>query len=343
MTNQPEILIKSFNRPYYLDRCLYSIFKYCKNFSSVKVLDDGTPKKYLDKIKEKYPSVLIKTSEQYEEKNKAIQENLEYGKEIDGFQIPVKLWKDAVKESTEIFIITEDDVWFTREVNLLELSELMRLNHTALIKLGNLGVKREGIKKVYEKENIIFQTFKLRTLPKPLMIAFFENKFKFFSILYRLKLADNNSFLKYFDLFSILMGMYSKDYWLKIWENIGEKVDERKQMLNSAIYYRANKKNKNLIALLENEAMKTTFKSSATNSYHKYGYDFDVNRFNFIMNELWYQDELDINENFPKDFSDDYIIKILNKANHPKASSEEWKKWSAQFRKQYQSLGCVVD
>ena len=42
MTN---IYIKSFNRAYYLDRCLQSIEKYVSGEYSVVDLDDGTPGK----------------------------------------------------------------------------------------------------------------------------------------------------------------------------------------------------------------------------------------------------------------------------------------------------------
>ena len=46
-----NIFIKSFNRPYYLDRCLQSIENFVEGDFWVKVLDDGTPEKYLKKIK----------------------------------------------------------------------------------------------------------------------------------------------------------------------------------------------------------------------------------------------------------------------------------------------------
>ena len=48
-----NIFIKSFNRPYYLDRCLQSIENFVEGDLWVKVLDDGTPEKYLKKIKHK--------------------------------------------------------------------------------------------------------------------------------------------------------------------------------------------------------------------------------------------------------------------------------------------------
>ena len=48
-----NIFIKSFNRPYYLDRCLQSIENFVEGDFCVKVLDDGTPETYLSKIKKK--------------------------------------------------------------------------------------------------------------------------------------------------------------------------------------------------------------------------------------------------------------------------------------------------
>lgn len=304
MGSKPEILIKSFNRPFYLDRCLFSIEKYCKNYSAVKVLDDGTPEVYIQKIKMKYPWVEILRSSQSVEKKKAIEENLNGGAEIDGFKIPVDLWKNAVRKTTEYFIITEDDVWFTKEIDLGEFQSFMKDNKTDLLKLGNLGVSPNGENYEWGKEKIIYPHFDLIAWNKPLMKAFFYNNYKFYSLLYKLKIVDNFTFTKYYGLISILMGMYQKEYWLKLWENIDVQVDEKRQLLNASQYYRKNSNNKKLIAVLADEAMKTTFKSSATNSYHKYGNNFDVNRFNHILNKAWLRDEFDIIENFPRDFSD---------------------------------------
>ena len=119
-----EIFIKSFNRPYYLDRCLQSIENFVDGDFVVKILDDGTPEKYLQKIKEKHPNVEILTSKNYQAKIIAIEENLKTGKEIDGFTIPTDLWYNAAKNASEYFIMTEDDVWFTQKINVNNLQEI---------------------------------------------------------------------------------------------------------------------------------------------------------------------------------------------------------------------------
>ena len=101
-----DIIIKSFNRPFYLDRCLYSIQKFVEGDYTITVLDDGTPEKYLTKIKTKYPSIKIVRSENYDEKTEAIQENLKTGADINGFKITTQMWINTVKDDSTYFIIT---------------------------------------------------------------------------------------------------------------------------------------------------------------------------------------------------------------------------------------------
>lgn len=118
-----DIFIKSYNRTYFLDRCIKSIKKYVSGNYQIIILDDGTPKKYLDKIQNLYPSVKIQVSENYEKKAKGVEENISLGKNIDSFNIPTDLWFNAVKNASEYCIITEEDVWFTQEINVDELTQ----------------------------------------------------------------------------------------------------------------------------------------------------------------------------------------------------------------------------
>jgi len=334
-----EILIKSFNRPFYLDRCISSIYLHVSGDFKIKVLDDGTQKKYLDKIRKKYPEVEIHLSENYEKKIKAIDENLISGKPVNGFEIPTKFWYDNVKNASEYVIITEDDVWFTNHININNLQEQARKFKINLIKLGWLGNENErkdlnlsSISRDLESA----QPKELLLLNKKLMTAFFHNQYKFFTILYKLKIVDNLTPLKYWSLNSILMGFYKKDYWLDIWKDMDGKVDEKKQLINASLFYRRNKNNPNFISRLKTEAMKTTFQSSATNSYHEYGFDFDVNLFNYLINEAWLKGEFDAMENFPKDFSLDYFKSFVSE----KINIPEFEKWVNKFRKQYEEMGC---
>ena len=337
-----NILIKSFNRPYYLDRCLQSIENFVEGNFWVKILDDGTPEKYLQKIKEKHPKVEIITSKNYQNKIAAIEENLKSGKEIDGFSIPTDLWYSAAKNASEYFIMTEDDVWFTQKINVNALQETCNQNKISLLKLGWLGNNKddewtviseisEVINRVHPKDLLLFPEF--------INDLFFYNKFKFFTILYKLGVVDNTTKRKYWALNSILMGFWEKEYWLQIWKDAKGKVDEKQQLRNASNFYKKNRNNPNFLAKLNSEVMKTTFQSSATNSYHQYGDDFDVNYFNHLINQAWYNDIFDEMQNFPKDFSLEYFEKFLNE----KIDKTAFRNWVSTFKNQYKNLGCEIE
>ena len=337
-----DIFIKSFNRPFYLDRCISSINQYVSGDFRIKVLDDGTPEQYLDKIRKKHPNVEILLSDNYERKIKAIKENLLTGKSVNGFEIPTRFWYDNVKKASNYVIVTEDDVWFTQPINVDELSQEAKNLNINLIKLGWLGNQSNRKDLIIESisENLeSAQPKPLPYFPKKLMEAFFYNQYKFFTILYKLGQVDNLTQRKYWALNSILMGFFNKEYWLKIWEGMNGKVDEKRQLINAALFYKKNKNNPNFISKLKLEAMKTTFQSSATNSYHEYGFDFDVNRFNHLINEAWFKDEFDSMENFPKDFSLDYFRIFVGE----KINFSDFEKWTNQFKLQYKNLGSNVD
>ena len=337
-----DIFIKSFNRAFYLDRCISSIYQNVSGDFRIKVLDDGTPKKYLDKIRKKYPETEIHLSPSYDQKGKAIEENLQSGKPVNGFEIPTTFWFDNIKKGSEYVIVTEDDVWFTSPIDIDDLKNQAKKFDIHLLKLGWLGNENERKDlnlKLISEDLESAQPKDLLLMNKTLMNAFFHNHYKFFTILYKLKIVDNLTTLKYWSLNSILMGFYKKEYWLEIWKEMDGKVDEKKQLINASVFYKKNKKNRSFISRLKTEAMKTTFQSSATNSYHEYGFDFDVNLFNHIINEAWLKGEFDAMENFPKDFSLGYFKTFVSdQINIP-----EFEKWVEKFQLQYQQMGCKVD
>lgn len=337
-----DIFIKSYNRVFYLDRSIRSIKNNVSGDYQITILDDGTPQKYLEKLKTIHPEIIIKTSENYAEKSHSVKENIRNGKNIDGFFIPTKLWYNAAENASPYFVMTEDDVWFTKKININELVKDSQQNKISLLKLGVLGNFNWD-----DWDSIFPITDKIEaTKPKELFLShpflmdlFFYNRYKFFTILYKLGLYDNESKLKYWTLNSILMGLWKKEYWLFVWKDSQGKVDEKQQLRNAAIYYQKEKDNPNFSARMKEEVMRTTFQSSATNSYHEYGYDVDVNLFNHLLNEAWLQGKFDAMQNYPADFSVNYLASFISE----KMNIDEYRKWVKQFKNQYRNLGCSVD
>lgn len=338
-----DIFIKSFNRAYYLDRAIYSLKKHLKGSYKITVLDDGTPSKYLDKIKEKYPDVEIKINSSARLKHNAIEENIKHGTEINGFIIPVDLWKSAVKSASDYFIMTEDDVWLTDDIDIDSTLETLQNHKSSLLKIGWIS-NRKVNSNFYSISNNISAVEPLFSVgPRWFMSYLFNNKFKLYSILYRLHLINKETFKDFWIMNALLIGLYHKNYWLYLWNNIDEKVDEQMQILNATQWFRKHKNNKYNYTKFNNLKMNTTFISSATNSYHQYKIKCDINYFNHIMNNAWYKGEFNSLENFPKDIPEDYYISFLNKYPSERCTSENWKKWAKRFKEQYKKQEVEVD
>jgi GR25 family glycosyltransferase involved in LPS biosynthesis len=336
-----DILIKSFNRPYYLDRCLQSIYLNCSiSDIKIKILDDGTPQKYLDKLQEKFPEITILKSEFYETKSK----NCALGLKPETMNIPIDFWVESVKNASEYFVLLEDDIWFTQKVNLKAIYENAKKDSLSILKLHWLGNPKFIQSKSNQKKEIytIYEPNLYTKLPFLYAIAFHRfSRLKFRAIFKFLGIYSKERFLSYYCIYAVAGVVFNRNYFLSLWKNHKNSVDEGLQIANAVGFMN---KNKTAFAHANNEVLKTGFLSSATNQFKEH-YEATIDMFllNKTINEAWFHNEIDVMENYPKDISMDIISKILDVANNPKLASNDWKKWVSNFRNQYINLGCTID
>lgn len=339
-----DIIIKSFNRPYYLDRCLQSIYKNVIDSDfTIKILDDGTPEKYLTRLKEKYPEIQIFKSESYNEKSAQITSDNAH---FDNNQaiIPIKLWIEAAQNATDYFLLLEDDIWLTEKINLNATQTFLTTKKIFFLKLFWLGNDKLQEKKLIEKTGFInvYKPQLFASNPLLFRIIFRMHRWKSREILTFLRIYSKEKFLKYYTIYSVAGVIFKKEYFLNLWKNHNNSIDENLQLFNAVKFYN---KNPDLnFAQTTVEIAKTGFMSSATNQYKKYeGVDLDMFAFNRILNEAWYKNNFDVMEGFPKDLDQEKINKILEHENHPFAQKKEWQKWVERFKRQFQSFGCNID
>ncbi|MFC5269339.1 glycosyltransferase family 2 protein [Adhaeribacter terreus] len=336
-----DIIIKSFNRPYYLERCLRSIYKYIEGNFKIHVLDDGTPPEYLERIAQLFPEVTITLSGRYDDKVKSIHSHIAGETKFDQLFIPTKLWIDQVKKSSDIFLLLEDDFWLVAPIKLDEVKNAMIGNNIVLTKLywgSSLSNFKATIKKLNtELEETIPE---IPSIPVSVLRLIFHNKFKINSILYRLGLIKDGIYfqLPFYSLYSVASAFFDKRYWLFLWENDQLKADETFQLLKATTWFR---KHKSRYAKAIDEKVKTSFITSATNTYKDI--DLDIFTFNHCLNQAWLNGDLDPMANFPVDFSPESIKPILEKCNYNKCSYSEWLRYIARFKSIYQSMGVKTD
>lgn len=331
-----DIFIKTFNRPYYLDRCLASIQFFAKGkVKSVIVMDDGTQEKYLKKIQDKYSYVKIFRSEFADEKELKIKNHLEKGCGVTGLRLPSLFWKDTItKYGSDFFLLLEDDIWFNRPFDLAGAESVMFRENMELLKLFTFGNPRlTSGQKIQLADDIIKIDPKLFTTN----FRFFENviiknPLKIISVLIKLHILDPLLKINYYTIYNVAGCIFSKDYYLYLWQDILNQVDEDQQLIKALRYYNERKPS---YGYTNPDLLQTSFTSSATNMFKDI--NFDVYWFSHILNEAWYNGELNTVQNFDEDIDLLQIRKIIERDG--KLSIAEWEKWKSVFRKQYEDVG----
>ena len=333
-----DILIKSFNRPYYLARCIQSIYDNVLDEAlSITVLDDGTPEKYLQKIRFKYPDVTILLSDFYIDKSESIEK--ENYAEFSG--IPIDLWLEAARNASDYFLLLEDDIWFTQKINLRQINEIMVQNKIYFLKLFWLNNPKliYGKTKKIVDQVLIYQPLVFTKNSLLHRLIFGITRFGNRKVMQLLNLYSEERALNYYSIYGVAGAIFKKEYFLSLWNSHNNLVDENLQIINAVMFWSQNPEMQ--FARTEIEYLATGFSSSATNKFFNPDH-FDVFAFNKILNDAWLVDEINVFDNLPDDLNDLKIKEILLKSKHKNAKMEDWVKWVAIFKKQFQDIGCRI-
>lgn len=334
-----DILVKSFNRPFYLDRCLRSIYEQISGSFKVKVLDDGTPPQYLAKIQEKYPDVLISRSPPYAAKVAAIEAHVAGSRPFDQKTIPIAFWVEGVAQSTDYFVLLEDDIWLTEKMDLTSIGKTALEKQLDMVKLYWYGNQRLNVGKLVKlsaeiEEVIPSIPFATRTV--------FLNDFRVRSVLYRLGFFrfynDFKLWLPLYTFYTVASAVFRRAYWLSLWPEGQVRVNEANQLRSAVAYHRTHGSR---VAKTIKECTRDSHTSSATNAYPDIRLDPFV--LSHILNEAWLRGEMDAYADFPADFSPATIKPILDAAADERASYGEWLRWAERRKAQYHAIGCLVD
>jgi glycosyltransferase involved in cell wall biosynthesis len=334
-----DIIVKSFNRPFYLERCLRSIYQFVQGDFQVRILDDGTPPEYLARIQERYPKVLIVQSPHYQAKVAALAAHIAGTRPFDQKVIPIGFWIDSVSQASERFLLLEDDIWLTQMLDMTTIEQVMESQEFDMVKLYWYGNPRLNSGKAIPvgagvEEIIPKIPFATRTV--------FLNDFRVRSILYRLgffKLYnDFELWLPLYTFYSVASAIFRRDYWLAIWDRKQIRVNEANQLRAAVEYYRVKGSH---LGKTTQEYTRDSHTSSATNSYNDIKLDPFV--LSHILNEAWMQGDFDSYADFPADFSQNTIKPVLDSAADERATFGEWLRWAERRKAQYRALGCLVD
>jgi GR25 family glycosyltransferase involved in LPS biosynthesis len=306
----------------------------------IVILDDGTPDKYLKKISEKYSDITILKSALYDEKVSAIEND---ASNIN-LKVPIDLWINVAKNASDYFVLLEDDIWFTDYITLNDLEISLQKDKVQMLKLFWLGNSKLISDRIVKKESFfsIYEPNLYTRNPFLYKLFFVCSRFKIRKIMTFLTIYTDARALNYYSIYSVAGVIFRRDYFLSLWKNHTNTINEGLQLINAVQFLNKNKKAS--FGRTNKEVVKTSFLSAATNQHKSYeNVSIDMFAFNKIINEAWYMGELDGMDNFSNDLNPESIQKILRDTNDTNANEEEWKKWVERFKRQYTSFGCIID
>ena len=330
-----DVFIKSFNRPYYLERCIRSIQEYLKGEITITVLDDGTPQRYLDKMRSRIPSIKILKSNLYEEKSSAIAQHLAGQINYNTRTIPSHFWYDMISRGSDIFLLMEEDAWFTKPLDLADALLQMEQQRIFCLKLfwcrNEIFVRGKKIEAGNTLE--IFQP-ELPVTNDVLAAFFLDPKYLVRSVLQKSALLTKQIVLPYYSVYTVSSALFRKDYWLSLWKNAPSEVAEHIQLLQALRWL--NEHRGLHIAKTKHEVMTTSYITSSLNSFTSLQFDFIT--FNASLNEAWLSGALDPCHNMPADFPLAYLNQFVS--NDMLAG---WARWRHVFQDQFSKFGCVIE
>lgn len=316
-----DIVIKSFNRAYLLDRAIFSLYKHVKSgLGNIIILDDGTPEVYLSRLQEKHEDIIIEYSPNYKLK-------------ITGQKAaaPIQFWKSEINKCSKYILVLEDDIWLNQMIDLTYLESFLESQDIALFKLkwwGNPKMVQGKFNPMTPEGFGIIDT-QLRPFSEVLV----KNRYYLNSMANILKVIPKDYFLSLYTLYDVAGQIFNKDYYNYVWPNDQYAIEEMIQLGKAAEYYRKNNEKK--VGRSNVEYTTTTFCSSSTGNSESLG--FDMNDLNNQLNKSWLDEKFNALDNFPSDFTLNYIKNYL--VDWDDVNINNWIKWSVDWRKHFINMG----
>jgi hypothetical protein len=293
-----NVYIKSFNRPFYLDRCIRSIRFNVRNYQKIIVLDDGTETKYIARLKDLHPEVEFRTSGADDGKM-ALLRQLEFKKIDSRYPSATAFWvSEVVKDPSKYVLIMEDDAWFSRKVDLKAIIASLDLNHGVICKLWWGTAEHVLSKRHHLGGGSALDYFD----PKPITMSTVEL------------------------IWIVAFALFNKDYWLHCVRKAKRLGDENSQLL-AAISYSDRFPNGTFCRSVERSVYQGwVIPGRSTPEYYDKG--LKQHKYMDALNEEWHSGNLRPSEGFPFDFPDIRISGILEK-HLTQAEVQVWHEWKA--------------
>ena len=312
-----NIYIKTFNRPFYLDRCIASLKAYAHGRGEIRVMDDGTLRRYQARLKERHPGVVFLHSNADDDKF-ALLKQQRFEEIRQRHDDPAAFWvRTARAEPDSHFMVMEDDTWLVEDLDLAAIGAVLKHTDAAMLRL-HWHMLTTGRERIYHRE----------PLGTDLTLDFFMPEFR---------IDREKKSIDVFDLFMIWqssMAIYRRDFYVHCQDKVDHYMNEHWQVKRAAeLYMSAPKDNRPRFAKTNRAVVHQGWIVPARSEPTYYREGLVQHVFMECLNEAWYEGRLDPSQSLPLDFSEAYIVELLRHALD-EAHVSAWLKWRGEYVKQ---------
>jgi hypothetical protein len=280
MTN---VYIKSFARPFYLDRCIRSIRFNLQGYDRIVVLDDGTERAHLDRIRALHPDVEIRSSGADDGKMALLREE-KFSEIAERYPSAPRFWVAEIdKDPHDYTLVLEDDAWLSRHVDLTTLVPHLAEKNTAICKLW--------------WSNPAHHVTERSAAPLGPGIEFFA--------------MDNDLAEAARTIWIVAFALFRRDYWLSAVSQAKRLGDERSQFAAALSFAAAHPGLS--FAKTERRCVHQGWAVPARSTPEYYGKKLIQHRFMDALNAAWMDGDLSPLHGYPQDFPTDMITSILSR------------------------------
>lgn|GEM_PF-1791518 len=300
-----NIYIKSYNRPFYLERCLRSIQKNVQGYNRIYVLDDGTLSKYLERLISNYPDVTFLYSGADDGKFQLVREQ-RFAEIRKRYRDPSSFWIENIsKDEGQYFWLLEDDTWICQPIDLQATERVLTNSGTAILKVTWCI---DGPDRIFSS-----QVYRSEVISNSCNVQYFVPHLRSLRDLYQ--------------VYGLALHIFGKQYWLNAVNDLRYFLDEDSQLRRVLNYIRRKDNRDILFAKTENRHLYWGWAIPGRSDPLYYRLGLKQHIFTDALNEAWLAGSLNVMDDFPRDIGIDHLLDIFSYSGIDKLQIDSYNIW----------------
>lgn len=309
--------VKGHSRAAYLDRCIRSIERNVLGHGPIVLLNDGLPRKYLDRLLVLHPALQVRNSFKVTDPPARPEE-----RSAPAYD-PARFWtREIGRDTGDYVIVMEEDSWFTHGFDLPLVVRNLAANNAMMLRFA------WNSSAILAAEN---ETIFTAVLGADCAIRYYSPTIK--------------SQAEAYKIFSFAHAIFRRDYWVACYEPAPNWMAEREVLKHALMHLQRRQ------ALGEQprfcdfgrEVVRVSFGSTSREDGGGFGvkHRIDPAPYNAALDDAWLKGELDPMADYPADFGDATRLKVFGGAL-TQGQIDDWVQWRADYVAMYRRMGCDV-